>query len=171
MEGHVWGGGAARVPMAALCAPAHASAHARARARPSPPARPPNPPDHCASTQVHGRGKQLAKDVDFDKIARRTPGFTGADLANLMNEAAILAARRSLKVRVCVCCVCVVSVCVCRACVRAVCVCVGGGSLRDSPSPALAAPDLPTLRTPSHHPPPTTTTAASRPHPAGDLQG
>lgn len=47
--------------------------------------------------KVHSRGKQLAKDVDFDKIARRTPGFTGADLANLMNEAAILAARRNLK--------------------------------------------------------------------------
>jgi cell division protease FtsH len=39
----------------------------------------------------------LAKDVDFDKVARRTPGFTGADLQNLMNEAAILAARRDLK--------------------------------------------------------------------------
>lgn len=39
----------------------------------------------------------MAKDVDFEKIARRTPGFTGADLQNLMNEAAILAARRELK--------------------------------------------------------------------------
>nr|ACN35033.1 unknown [Zea mays] len=47
--------------------------------------------------EVHSRGKALAKDVDFDKIARRTPGFTGADLQNLMNEAAILAARRDLK--------------------------------------------------------------------------
>lgn len=46
---------------------------------------------------MHSRGKALAKDVDFDKIARRTPGFTGADLQNLMNEAAILAARRELK--------------------------------------------------------------------------
>ena len=36
--------------------------------------------------KVHARGKTLAKDVDFDKIARRTPGFTGADLENLMNE-------------------------------------------------------------------------------------
>ncbi|XP_047324197.1 ATP-dependent zinc metalloprotease FTSH, chloroplastic-like [Impatiens glandulifera] len=47
--------------------------------------------------QVHSRGKALGKDVDFEKIARRTPGFTGADLQNLMNEAAILAARRELK--------------------------------------------------------------------------
>ncbi|KAL2489488.1 ATP-dependent zinc metalloprotease FTSH 5 [Forsythia ovata] len=47
--------------------------------------------------QVHSRGKAIGKDVDFEKIARRTPGFTGADLQNLMNEAAILAARRELK--------------------------------------------------------------------------
>ncbi len=46
--------------------------------------------------QVHARGKTFAKDVDLDKIARRTPGFTGADLSNLLNEAAILAARRNL---------------------------------------------------------------------------
>ncbi|GKG13763.1 ATP-dependent zinc metalloprotease FTSH, chloroplastic, partial [Tanacetum coccineum] len=37
----------------------------------------------------NSRGKALAKDVDFEKIARRTPRFTGADLQNLMNEAAI----------------------------------------------------------------------------------
>jgi cell division protease FtsH len=42
---------------------------------------------------VHARGKTLSKDVDLEKIARRTPGFTGADLANLLNESAILAAR------------------------------------------------------------------------------
>lgn len=45
---------------------------------------------------VHARGKTLSKDVDLDRIARRTPGFTGADLSNLLNEAAILAARRNL---------------------------------------------------------------------------
>ena len=45
---------------------------------------------------VHARGKTLSKDVDLDKVARRTPGYTGADLANLLNEAAILAARREL---------------------------------------------------------------------------
>ncbi len=46
--------------------------------------------------KVHARGKTLGKDIDVEKIARRTPGFTGADLANLLNEAAILAARRNL---------------------------------------------------------------------------
>jgi len=46
--------------------------------------------------KVHARGKTFAKDVDLDKIARRSPGFTGADLSNLLNEAAILAARRNL---------------------------------------------------------------------------
>ncbi len=56
-------------------------------------------PDYAGRLQilgVHARGKTLAKDVDLDKVARRTPGFTGADLANLLNEAAILAARRQL---------------------------------------------------------------------------
>lgn len=50
-----------------------------------------------AILKVHARGKALSKDVDYEKVARRTPGFTGADLQNLMNEAAILAARRGLK--------------------------------------------------------------------------
>jgi cell division protease FtsH len=45
---------------------------------------------------VHGREKPLAPGVDLDVIARRTPGFTGADLANLMNEAALLSARYHL---------------------------------------------------------------------------
>lgn len=42
---------------------------------------------------VHGRGKPLAKDVELKVLARRTPGFTGADLSNLINEAALIAAR------------------------------------------------------------------------------
>ncbi|MGE5658612.1 MAG: ATP-dependent zinc metalloprotease FtsH2 [Actinomycetota bacterium] len=44
--------------------------------------------------EVHARNKKLATEVSLDAIARRTPGFTGADLANLLNEAAILTARR-----------------------------------------------------------------------------
>ena len=44
--------------------------------------------------KVHTRNKKLAPDVSLESIARRTPGFTGADLANLLNEAAILTARR-----------------------------------------------------------------------------
>ena len=48
-----------------------------------------------AILEVHTRGKPLAPDVDLDKIARLTPGFVGADLENLVNEAAILAARRN----------------------------------------------------------------------------
>ena len=44
--------------------------------------------------EVHARNKKLAPELSLDSIARRTPGFTGADLANLLNEAAILTARR-----------------------------------------------------------------------------
>jgi len=44
--------------------------------------------------KVHAKGKPLTKDVDLEVIARRTSGFTGADLANLINEAALLSARR-----------------------------------------------------------------------------
>ena len=47
--------------------------------------------------KVHVRGKPLDKEVDLEIIARRTPGFTGADLANLTNEAALLAARQGRK--------------------------------------------------------------------------
>src|SRR5204863_8191500 len=50
-----------------------------------------------AILRVHARGKPLAKGVELEILARRTPGFTGADLANLMNEAALLAARRGFK--------------------------------------------------------------------------
>ena len=56
-------------------------------------------PDYSGRLQilkVHARDKTLSKGVDLDQVARRTPGFTGADLANLLNEAAILAARREL---------------------------------------------------------------------------
>ncbi len=56
-------------------------------------------PDYAGRVEilkVHARGKTLAKDVDIERIARRSPGFTGADLSNLLNEAAILAARRNL---------------------------------------------------------------------------
>ena len=47
--------------------------------------------------KVHTLGKPLAKDVDLDVLARRTPGFTGADLANLVNEGALLTARHGKK--------------------------------------------------------------------------
>jgi cell division protease FtsH len=47
-----------------------------------------------AILDVHAKGKPLADDVRLDVLARRTPGFTGADLANLMNEAALLTARQ-----------------------------------------------------------------------------
>ncbi|MFW5889152.1 MAG: ATP-dependent zinc metalloprotease FtsH [Bacillota bacterium] len=45
--------------------------------------------------KVHSRGKKINPDITFKEIARRTPGFTGADLENLMNEAALLAAREN----------------------------------------------------------------------------
>jgi cell division protease FtsH len=45
--------------------------------------------------KVHTRGKPLSKDIDIETLAKRTPGFTGADLANVVNEAALLAARFS----------------------------------------------------------------------------
>ncbi|WP_298801170.1 ATP-dependent zinc metalloprotease FtsH [uncultured Pseudokineococcus sp.] len=48
--------------------------------------------------QVHGKGKPLAPDVDLLAVARRTPGFSGADLANVLNEAALLTARTHAKV-------------------------------------------------------------------------
>ena len=46
--------------------------------------------------KVHVRGKPLAEDVDLTVVAKQTPGFTGADIENLVNEAAILAARRDI---------------------------------------------------------------------------
>ena len=56
-----------------------------------------DPPDvkgRLAVLEVHSRNKKLGEDVSLEAIARRTPGFSGADLANLLNEAAILTARR-----------------------------------------------------------------------------
>jgi cell division protease FtsH len=56
-----------------------------------------HPPDHKGRVQilkVHSRKVPLAGDVDFEQVASSTPGMTGADLANLVNEAALLAARR-----------------------------------------------------------------------------
>ena len=50
-----------------------------------------------AILDVHKQGKPLAEDADLGIVARETPGFSGADLANLLNEAAILAARRNKK--------------------------------------------------------------------------
>lgn len=47
--------------------------------------------------KVHTKGKPISKEVDLDILARRTPGFTGADLSNMVNEAALLAARRNKK--------------------------------------------------------------------------
>ncbi|MFB7209090.1 ATP-dependent zinc metalloprotease FtsH [Streptomyces sp. NPDC056255] len=53
----------------------------------------PNQTERAAILAVHARGKTLAPDVDWDTLARATPGFSGADLANLVNEAAINAVR------------------------------------------------------------------------------
>src|ERR1700761_7922115 len=53
----------------------------------------PNVSERAAILAVHCRGKQVAKDVDLNAVARGTPGFSGADLANLVNEAAIFAVR------------------------------------------------------------------------------
>ena len=51
-----------------------------------------------AILEVHAKGKPLGKDGDLDIIAKKTPGFTGADLGNLLNEAALLAARANKKI-------------------------------------------------------------------------
>jgi cell division protease FtsH len=48
-----------------------------------------------AILQVHAKNVKLAPDVDLQVVAQRTPGFVGADLANVINEAALLAARRN----------------------------------------------------------------------------
>ena len=51
-----------------------------------------------AILEVHAKGKPIAKSVDLSSFAKRTPGFTGADLANVLNEAALLTARENAKV-------------------------------------------------------------------------
>jgi cell division protease FtsH len=58
----------------------------------------PNQAERAAILKVHVSGKHLAADVDFDNVARATPGFSGADLANLINEAAIVAVRHDREV-------------------------------------------------------------------------
>jgi cell division protease FtsH len=58
----------------------------------------PNQKERRAILEVHIRGKRLGPDVDLNVVARATPGFSGADLANLVNEAAIFAVRDSREV-------------------------------------------------------------------------
>jgi cell division protease FtsH len=53
----------------------------------------PDQPGRVAILEVHAKGKPMAPDVDLALVAKRTPGFTGADLANVLNEAALLTAR------------------------------------------------------------------------------
>jgi cell division protease FtsH len=57
----------------------------------------PDRPGRKMILEVHSRGKPIDKDIDLDALAAQTPGFTGADLANLVNEAALLAARHGKK--------------------------------------------------------------------------
>ena len=57
----------------------------------------PDRPGRKQILEVHSRGKPIDKDIDMDALAAQTPGFTGADLANLVNEAALLAARHGKK--------------------------------------------------------------------------
>ena len=58
----------------------------------------PDAKGRAAILKVHARNKKFASDVDFDDIAKRIPGFSGADIENLLNEAALLAARDNRKV-------------------------------------------------------------------------
>jgi len=55
---------------------------------------PPDVHDREEILKIHAKGKPLAKDINFKEVAERTPGFSGADLANVANEAALLAARK-----------------------------------------------------------------------------
>jgi len=56
---------------------------------------PPDVHDREAVLKIHAKGKPLQEDIDFKEIAERTPGFSGADIANVANEAALLAARHN----------------------------------------------------------------------------
>ncbi len=56
---------------------------------------PPDVHDREEILKIHSKGKPLASNIDFKEIAERTPGFSGADLANVANEAALLAARKN----------------------------------------------------------------------------
>lgn len=58
----------------------------------------PNVTEREAILKVHARKKPMGEDIDFAKLAKKLPGFTGADIENLLNEAAILAAKRGLKI-------------------------------------------------------------------------
>jgi cell division protease FtsH len=58
----------------------------------------PNQRERTAILTIHGKGKQVSPDVDLDAVSRGTPGFSGADLANLVNEAAINAVRAERQV-------------------------------------------------------------------------
>ncbi len=53
--------------------------------------------DRKAILKIHAQGKPFAKDVDWEKVARATVSFSGADLENVLNEAAIFAARQNKK--------------------------------------------------------------------------
>ncbi len=58
----------------------------------------PDRPGRRDILRVHARGKPISKDIDLDALAAQTPGFTGADLSNLINEAALLAARHGKRI-------------------------------------------------------------------------
>ena len=58
---------------------------------------PPDVKGREAILKVHAKGKKIGPDVDLEEVAKTTPGFTGADLENLLNEAALLAARENKK--------------------------------------------------------------------------
>ena len=58
----------------------------------------PDRPGRAAILKVHTKGKPISKDITLDALAGQTPGFTGADLSNLVNEAALLAARKGKRI-------------------------------------------------------------------------